>query len=198
MANDWSRVIFSDESTSTTTQGQRVRVWRIRPTFSTSLTVGGRMSTFRAQSHSTAEVRCTASLKADVRTLYTGTLWTPALIPFVHSDFFPDHNFSFQQDLAPVQTVRVVKNHLQQCGIEKLGWVPKSADMNIIENVWGRIKVAKASLPKFQPKPALVCRANQLNSHGNNRTGIDRGDAPSVAGETSRSGGHVTLRGLEA
>ncbi|KAG0424784.1 hypothetical protein HPB47_028005 [Ixodes persulcatus] len=55
-----------------------------------------------------------------------------------------------------------------------------------------------ATLPKFQPQPALVCRANQLNSRGNNRTGIDWGDAPSVAGETSRSGGHVTLRGLEA
>lgn len=72
-----------------------------------------------------------------------------ALVPFVHSDLFPNHNVSFQQDLAPVQTVRVVTNHLQQCGIEKLGWVPKSADMNIIENMWGRIKVAKVRTPNY-------------------------------------------------
>ncbi|KAG0416889.1 hypothetical protein HPB47_006059 [Ixodes persulcatus] len=64
------------------------------------------------------------------------------LLLFVHGGLFPDHNFLFQQDLAPVHTARVVKNHLQQCGIEELAWVPKGADMNIIENVWGRIEVA--------------------------------------------------------
>lgn len=71
------------------------------------------------------------------------------LLPFVQGGLFPDHNFLFQQDLAPVHTARVVKNHLQQCGIEELAWVPKGADMNIIENVWGRIKVAMVRKPIY-------------------------------------------------
>lgn len=71
------------------------------------------------------------------------------LLPFVHSGLFPDHNFLFPQDLAPVHTARVAKNHLQQCGIEELAWVPKGADMNIIENVWGRTKVAMVRTPIY-------------------------------------------------
>ncbi|KAH9380501.1 hypothetical protein HPB48_013948 [Haemaphysalis longicornis] len=44
--------------------------------------------------------------------------------------------------LDPVHTARSVQAHVQQTGIEQLAWVPKGADLNIIENVWGRMKVA--------------------------------------------------------
>lgn len=71
------------------------------------------------------------------------------LIPFVRSGLFPDGNFLFQQDLAPIHTARTVKDHLRQCGIEELPWVPKGADLNIIENVWGRMKAAMVRTPIY-------------------------------------------------
>ncbi|KAG0411255.1 hypothetical protein HPB47_011607 [Ixodes persulcatus] len=46
------------------------------------------------------------------------------------------------QDLSPINTARTMKGHLRQCGINDLPWVPKGADLNIIENVWGRMKAA--------------------------------------------------------
>ncbi|KAH9378201.1 hypothetical protein HPB48_022655 [Haemaphysalis longicornis] len=51
----------------------------------------------------------------------------------------PGHDFLFQQDLAPVHTARSVQAHLYQTGIEKLAWVPKEADLNIIENLWAAV-----------------------------------------------------------
>ncbi|CAN8015808.1 unnamed protein product [Ixodes persulcatus] len=57
--------------------------------------------------------------------------------------------------------------------------------------------MSQATLPKIQPKPALVCSANQLNSRGNNHTGSDCGDAPRVAGGARRSGVNLTLLVVE-
>ncbi|KAH9373220.1 hypothetical protein HPB48_004965 [Haemaphysalis longicornis] len=49
--------------------------------------------------------------------------------------------------LAPVHTARSVQAHLEQTGIEQLTWGPKGAGLNIIENVWGRTKVALNRTP---------------------------------------------------
>lgn len=68
------------------------------------------------------------------------------VVPYT-SSVFPNGDFLFQQDLAPVHTARSVRAHLQQTGIEQLAWVPKGADLNIIENVWGRMKVALNRTP---------------------------------------------------
>ncbi|KAH9360204.1 hypothetical protein HPB48_012095 [Haemaphysalis longicornis] len=42
---------------------------------------------------------------------------------------------------------RSVQAHLKQTGIEQLKWGPKGAGLNIIENVWGRTKVALNRTP---------------------------------------------------
>ncbi|KAH9374745.1 hypothetical protein HPB48_012913 [Haemaphysalis longicornis] len=49
--------------------------------------------------------------------------------------------------LAPIHTARSLQAHLQQTGIEQLARVPKGADINIIENVRGRMKVALNRIP---------------------------------------------------
>ncbi|KAH9364996.1 hypothetical protein HPB48_018487 [Haemaphysalis longicornis] len=63
------------------------------------------------------------------------------------SGVFPNGDFLSQQDLTPVHTARSVQARLQQTGIEQLAWVPKGADINVIENAWGRMKVALNRTP---------------------------------------------------
>ncbi|KAH9373079.1 hypothetical protein HPB48_005441 [Haemaphysalis longicornis] len=59
----------------------------------------------------------------------------------------PDGNYQFQQDLSPVHSSRAVKDYLAQQQIPLMAWCPKGADLNIIENVWGRLKAAMVRRP---------------------------------------------------
>ncbi|KAH9360325.1 hypothetical protein HPB48_012148 [Haemaphysalis longicornis] len=63
------------------------------------------------------------------------------MIPYALDGPFPDGDYVFQQDLAPVHTAKSVKKLLTDCGVLQLEWIPKGADVSIIEHVWGRIKV---------------------------------------------------------
>lgn len=63
------------------------------------------------------------------------------MIPYALDGPFPDGDFLFQQDLSPVHTAKVVEELLNMRGVRCLRWVPKGADLNIIEAVWGRMKV---------------------------------------------------------
>jgi hypothetical protein len=54
---------------------------------------------------------------------------------------FPNRNFVFQQDNVPVQKARVVSEYLTNNNIPVLEWPPQSPDLNIIENVWLKIKI---------------------------------------------------------
>ncbi|KAH9370544.1 hypothetical protein HPB48_011441 [Haemaphysalis longicornis] len=49
--------------------------------------------------------------------------------------------------LAPAHTTPSVQAHLQQTGNKQLAWVPKTADLSIIENHWDRVKVALNRTP---------------------------------------------------
>ncbi|KAH9371655.1 hypothetical protein HPB48_016044 [Haemaphysalis longicornis] len=64
------------------------------------------------------------------------------MIPYALDGLFPDGDYLFQQDLVPVHTAKSVKKLLTDRGVRQLEWIPKGADVSIIEPVWGRIKVA--------------------------------------------------------
>ncbi|KAL1414922.1 hypothetical protein MTO96_030013 [Rhipicephalus appendiculatus] len=55
------------------------------------------------------------------------------MIPYALDGPFPD--------LSPVHTAKVVEELLNMRGVRCLRWVPKGADLNITEAVWGRMKV---------------------------------------------------------
>ncbi|KAH6942151.1 hypothetical protein HPB50_001498 [Hyalomma asiaticum] len=63
------------------------------------------------------------------------------MIPYALDGPFPDGDFLFQKDLLPVHTAKVVEELLNLRGVRWLRWVPKGADLNIIEAVWGRMEL---------------------------------------------------------
>ncbi|KAL1426731.1 hypothetical protein MTO96_018046 [Rhipicephalus appendiculatus] len=68
-------------------------------------------------------------------------------IPSDHAEYVEQkkEDFILQQDRSPVHTSKLATAFLQQRGVAVLEWSPQSVDMNIIENIWGNIKVALCS-----------------------------------------------------
>lgn len=54
----------------------------------------------------------------------------------------------FQHDNAPTHTVLVVREALEEMGIEVMEWPPHSPDLNPIENLWALLK---AEIYKLRP-----------------------------------------------
>lgn len=144
--DDWKTVLFSDESTFTTRWDQKRRVWRpvnarydplyvqeVASSGRTAVNVWGAMSRdglgvlHRIEGHLTSVKYC--------------DILDYVMIPYALDGPFPDGDFLFQQDLSPVHTAKVVEELLNMRGVRCLKWVPKGADLNIIEAVWGRMKV---------------------------------------------------------
>lgn len=61
----------------------------------------------------------------------------------------------FQQDNAPTHTAHVVRNALNDMGIEVMEWPPHSPDLNPIENLWALLK-AKI----YELRPDLIHMRN--------------------------------------
>lgn len=61
-------------------------------------------------------------------------------IAYQLQEHFPDGNGILQHDLAPCHNSRVVANHLRQRGITVMPWPGNSPDIAPIENLWAIVK----------------------------------------------------------
>ena len=61
---------------------------------------------------------------------------------------FPNEDYIYQDDNAPIHRARVVANYKVQNNIHAMVWSAQSSDLNIIENVWWRLKCELRNHPE--------------------------------------------------
>jgi len=71
---------------------------------------------------------------------------------------FPENNWIFQDDNAPVHRARSVMEYRLKNKIKTLTWPAQSPDLNIIKNVWQRLK------RQLQNKVDCIATADDLKS----------------------------------
>ncbi|KAH6925273.1 hypothetical protein HPB50_003176 [Hyalomma asiaticum] len=149
---EWKQVVFTDECTFTKSCDQQARIWRPDNTryqakFLQRVSKSGR---------STVSVWGTITkdglgplVRIDGK--FTANKYCEILTTVAHRELAKMH-FSgagpvFQHDRLPVHTSKKVEALPRQLNIAVLEWPPQSPDFNIIENIWGQMKVALASKP---------------------------------------------------
>ena len=153
---DWSRVMFSDESTITSAQGsgvnfvRRPRGTRYEENYIQETKRSGRESV-HLWAYFTREgpgdlVRVIGKLNSKQ---YNMRILSRHVTPYFNTHAEENPRRIFQHDNSPVHTAGNVKRYIESKGIEVLNWPPASPDLSPIENYWNVLKreIGEIELP---------------------------------------------------
>lgn len=156
--NFWGNVVFTDEKVFQSCYNGRIRVYRPPNTryderYTQSVRNSGRFSVNVWGWMSANGLGMCINIANRFNALAYIDILENIMLPSVNA-VFPENNFVYQHDNCRVHTARIVTGWLQQHDVTVLPWPARSADLNPIENVWGRMVKTINRNNDFHPRNA--------------------------------------------
>ena len=138
-SDDWSKVIWSDESPFVYRYNKRQRVWSLRsPLFTKTKFLGTvkhdkKINVWGCFSrHGVGKLFL---IEGIMKKEHYHTILKNQLLPSSRV-LFQDENFIFQEDNDPKHSSQLCRGYLQNKNITRMEWTAQSPDLNPIENLW--------------------------------------------------------------